>query len=225
MPAKKGFTSPTDPVQAKAMVERYHELYRAAVDQNAEVDIRELRRRGMRLRSPSDMAYEQLAEEEGVKPESIKCKLQTCRNTLLAHEQQIPERPLKFPSIEDFGLPVPKNWMKEQDKIRKRFAALNRTMASLEESIDRVMALGYPRDACMAALAQARRLRQNLADASPVGLCRYCKGLDPYQSECASCQQTGVATAGQLHGIEARYTHRDPLVVLYRGQPVEVRKS
>jgi hypothetical protein len=209
---------------ARLMLERHALLLRDKIREFAAMTPQQFREAGIKLRDPRSYVLRQMAIEDGISYNSLKQKLSRARQTM-GTKAETKTSILKFEGVETFGLPAPNEWKQQQQHLRNKLKGTWLHLESLRNALDAACdALGYPpqfRGSIRSVLDETqRRLRAFV----PIGLCRFCKGLDPYQGECTRCERTGIGVESQLADCPEELKRDTPLMVMWRGKLQEVER-
>lgn len=209
-----------DPSTARDQLSRLIQMYaRQAVDTLPEPEpgapLENLARK-----TPIGVARERVAREIGVKPESLRRRL---NRTKAAQRKEVlsGERPAEPPCIELVGMEVTDEFLQSVSKAQMMLKAAeshaNLVTAALQALDD--AGVDFPKGRLERLLEEAKSLRYTLTNARPAALCPYCKGLPSVQPHCAACLQGGWISAEQARHVPRElWTTGKAAVVAMRGR-------
>jgi len=195
------------------------EALRSLVDE-AEVEERakaskekaEGKKRSGRPRNPRNEAIRRVANETGRNPEALRQRLA---------EADKPEVPPDCP-IETLGIETGPEFNKQMTAVIEAAKVVRNHIVAAEGAATRLEGLGLPPNALGRIKEHLSFLVADLKLILPHSICPWCKGTDPYQSECGACQRTGWVAKHVCD--EATKELLDPAMrfVMYHGQLVKL---
>lgn len=175
---------------------------------------------GKSSRGIKRQAVERLARETGVKPDTVKKRLQRGRKADKKrqdlHAQVTGEAPPAFEDLELLGMDVDEAFVRDMTQVVRHIGDLGVRLTAARNAMGILLKASLPLPTAkfvrmaedLSALAAAMR------GAKPVALCPYCKGLPTIQEQCVGCVRTGWVCADQAPGIPSQLWAKGPRAVV-----------
>lgn len=166
---------------------------------------------------PLTRIRENAARKLGIKPSSVRQAEWRAKKRLELEES--PPKP-KAP-VESWGLELEDKWALEIAELVGYMQTLANTMASIVGRCQRLREQEHFSHAtAQDMIARAKDLSDLTRSNIPFAVCPYCKGTDPYMTECAGCQGYGWIARQRIPDVPGFLKDPGNPVVQYRGETI-----
>jgi len=204
-----------DPVLA-----RVEQLRREFADQVVVLSPEERALRKVTDSSPLQWAYEQVAKERGLEPDSIRRRCKRARYQAgQRQKQQAAFADRHRWQFESYGLDIDAAWLDAVVELQDHLHMALFGMRSVGQALKALVeSEWYPNNVELKlARERYRQLASDLKGLAPAGICPWCKQTEGVIEQCAPCHGLGLILECQVPGVPASLLSADLPLVLHQG--------